>query len=314
MNELDALGLLGVVEPADPRVISAAALAVHDEARREVSEQLDAADEGAPSSARGRRRRVSRRVRIGVAVLGVASAAVAGVVIGIGSSALGPDLPKAFASWRATPTQPLPGQNAAADAQCVAAETHVASNSPRPGQYEGDWRAVLDDTRGTFTLVLMTAASTTSSDFGACLSDLSTPHAPSFLMASHPTPGHPLPGTIGDMAGGGSTALSVEIGQVGAGVTGVSFTLEDGTIVTSTVSGGLYGAWWPLPSQAPTSVTVTSLYGTVTERFPPSGTAVTQIPRGEIGATNSNGTAQPPGAPTSTPAPEPPSAGSTEQS
>lgn len=243
------------------------------------------------------RRWIARhRATVAAGTVGTAAAVVVGVVLGIGSGVVAPNLPEAFASWKATPTTPAPGQLSAADAECVAADNQLATQSPDSSKYQGSWRPVLDDTRSTDTLVLMTAASATSNDFGACLTDVATPNGePVYWGAVNPGRAAAEPGALAGIAIGGNGKLQDAIGEAGPGLTGASFTLPDGTVV-ATVGGGLFAAWWP-STLTPVSVTVTSTYGTVTEQFPAPGTPVGQIPAGEVGPAGT--TTPPPDAPNS---------------
>lgn len=90
-----------------------------------------------------------------------------GAIHAISLTGLGRDTPRAFAGWSATPTK-LTRARAHVDA-CLSEVARAQgmtersgatpSGSPRPSHIPaGGWRAVLVDTRGPFTVVLVTAA------------------------------------------------------------------------------------------------------------------------------------------------------------
>lgn len=300
MNDLEILDALGTVSPADPAVIAAAALALRAEADREGGGDRPWAPTPTGPRPRPARQWIGRH-RLPVAAgsaAGVAAAVATGVVIALA----GPGAPKAFASWTPTPTTPAPGQLSTADAACVAAVSRQAGESGGPfPSGQGSWRPALDDSRGPYTLVLLTAAPGGSSDFGACLAE-STPQGRRILDTSitNPSPTSALPGALAGITFGGDGQLTVATGEAGAGVTEVSFTLSDASVVRTTVEGGLYAAWWPSKA-APVSVEVTTASGSVTERFPAPGTPVGGIPAGEVGPAGT--TAPPAGAGNGSPSP-----------
>lgn len=71
----------------------------------------------------------------------------------------------------------------------------------------------------------------------------------------------------------GADALTTVSGTVGAGVSGVTFELRDGTEVKATVGNGWYLAWWPGSSRhdavLPTAIRVTTATGTVAAPYSP---------------------------------------------
>jgi hypothetical protein len=182
-------------------------------------------------------------------------------------SSTGPGMQYADAAWSQTPTIPAPGQVASAESTCHAQIPVAASQLPVREQFISDpgaWHVVGVDTRGRSTLVGLTATSSTGtntqSDQLVCLVD---GPAPATALKGTPTPEADITQTTtnggpaevpvpapGHIAGGGSGWDAtygnwVAMGRVGAGVTGVTLVLRDGTKVEATVVNGYYMAWWP---------------------------------------------------------------------
>jgi hypothetical protein len=191
------------------------------------------------------------------AVVAVAIAAAANTALG----GVGPATKPALASWSATPTRPASGQLSSADKACVQAETDLSKSSAGGSVFagsEGNWTPVLDDVRGTSTLVILTAPTTTASAEAECLTGPGlNPDVVTSASAPVPTA---APGTISEPTSGGAPSSTSLGGAAGAGVTGVTIILADGTDVTATVANGVYAAWWPGDS-APVSEIVTTASG-----------------------------------------------------
>lgn len=277
---MDALALLeeaGRVEPPDDRVLDAAEFSVLDAARNEQRDQVEPRRRHLLPRTRGR---VVRAVAAGIGVAG-AIAVVAIVVTGFG-----PGTQSAFAGWSATPTAPSPGQVAAANRICIAdanqlsydrqhmilrTGTHPTTTLPSPfGTSEGSWTPVVDDTRGPYTLVVMTIASTIGTQEAACLTGPGRlAEHPTMTTASGTAMPQPLPDAIGTTGWGrgGTGADTVLLGTVGKDVTAVTLTLDNGTTVGATVKNGIYAAWWPGTANPASAVASTATGSTTTHSF-----------------------------------------------
>jgi hypothetical protein len=224
------------------------------------------------------------RLRTGIA-LGGAVGGLAGIsAVAVSLVGLGAGSPPAFASWSATPTTAPASQTAAAEAACIAriptpsslakAEadaTNAGPNSPAKSLQStapAEWHTVLADTRGSYTMLILEA---TPEGRASCLANSSGPAilavGPSGSQAASPPPAGQVEvfsyGTENTPAG--QTYSQIE-GHVGAGVTGVSMTLQDGTNVTATVANGWYLAWWPGTDRA-VAEEVTTAAGTSTQQL-----------------------------------------------
>ena len=169
-----------------------------------------------------------------------AAAAAAATAILLGSSPA-----PAFAGWTASPTAPLPGQLAAAGQDCG-----MSPGTP-----------VLTDTRGPYTASIYADGSTCVEGNGITISANHDGGGTSSIPA----------GTI-QLNGAGQSdsdghALTMVDGPIGAGVTGVTITRSDGSLVHATVKNGWYLAWWPGTEHA-TTAQVASPNGTSTQSFP----------------------------------------------
>jgi hypothetical protein len=170
-----------------------------------------------------RTRRLRTPAAVGVLAAGAAgTAAVAFSLVGGAANA--------FAGWTATPTPPGPGQIATAQLRCD-------GQSPVAGL-----PLVLSDTRGPFTFQIY--ADSTSN--ATCIS------GPTFTGVSGSSGTAPISVPAGQVLVSGShmTArdgqqFSFAEGHTGAGVTGVTLVLDDGSQVQATVGGGWFVAWWP---------------------------------------------------------------------
>jgi hypothetical protein len=187
------------------------------------------------------RRLASRRGLSALGAVGLTgAAAAAGAVILLGSSAA-----PAFAGWTRSPTQPLPGQLAAAQQRCS-----TGSGTP-----------ILTDTRGPYTASIYADGSTCVDGNGIEISSAWGGGATSSIPA----------GTVRLNGAGESDsdghALTMVDGPVGAGVTGVTITRSNGSSVQATVKNGWYLAWWPGTARAVTAQ-VASAGGTSTQSFP----------------------------------------------
>ena len=171
----------------------------------------------------------TRRLRPPLAIGALTTAAGAGTVAVIVSLTAGAS--NAFAGWTPTPTTPSPGQLANAQASCEGGKSPIAGLPLK-----------LADTRGPFTFSVY--ASDTSS--ATCIS------GPSFTAVSGSMASAPVNVPSGQVVlssehqtNRSGQAYSFAEGRTGAGVSGVTLTLDDGTKVQATVGGGWFVAWWP---------------------------------------------------------------------
>lgn len=216
------------------------------------------------------------QIAIGAVVAaGAAAAAIAVVDLGAGT-------PEAFAGWKASPTPAAAGQVSSAEAAC---QQRLAAAPAPPGGAQaalGDLTPVLTDTRGPFTFVVLANANASAT----CI------NGPSFTSASEsgsPTPVTVPAGKIELMARtaeGDGQSYSFADGHTGAGVTGVTLVLADGTKVQTTVDNGWFVAWWPGTSNV-TSAEVTTAAGTATQ--PINEPAVPPCPAGATCGSASGG-------------------------
>jgi hypothetical protein len=194
-----------------------------------------------------RTRRLRPPLAIGAFATAAGTAGAVAVVISLSAGAS-----NAFAGWTPAPTPPAPGQLAAARASCKASQSPISGLPLK-----------LADTRGPFTFSIY-ADSTSSaacikgpsfiSVSGSMASDAVTVPADEVLLStSHQT----------DRGGDG---FSFADGRTGAGVSGVTLTLDDGMNVQATVGGGWFVAWWPGGHQIK-AAELTTPTGTVTQTF-----------------------------------------------
>jgi hypothetical protein len=192
-----------------------------------------------------RTRRLRPPVAIGALAAAAGTAGAAAIVISLSAGAS-----NAFAGWTPTPTRPAPDQLAAASADC---QTH----SPVAGL-----PLKLTDTRGPFTFSVYADANSSSTcingpSFTAVSSNSTS--APITVPAGHIL----LSSAHGSNRGGG---YSWADGRTGDGVGAVTLTLDDGTNVQATVSGGWFVAWWP-GTHGVKSAVITTPAGTTTQTF-----------------------------------------------
>jgi hypothetical protein len=243
----------------------------------------------------------TRTYRIRVAI-GVGSAAVLAAVVTLVAGVFAPGVSSEFASWTPTPTRAHAGQVAPAEAACTEAVTSLARqpgtrNATSPF-IEGstDWKPVVVDERGAFTLVAFAASYGSVKNEATCLTGGSAWRAgPQLTLTSRngstiiqvggvgravgsrvsgrgSSFASSSPATVGTVSGPtvdwvSSSNDEVALGEVGAGVTSVSLTLSNETVVATTVSNGYYAAWWPGYSPV-RSTSFTTAQGTSTVTYP----------------------------------------------
>jgi hypothetical protein len=188
----------------------------------------------------------TRRLKPPIALGSIATAGgIAGVVIALTSGAS-----TAFAGWKAQPTAPSPQQIALAQASCASRQSPI-SGLP----------LVLSDTRGPFTFQVYANDHASAS----CITGPSfTSIAGSFSSAAVTVPAGKIQASVAHTTTRDGNAYAFSEGRTGAGVTGVTFDLSDGTKVTATVQNGWYVAWWPGARQAK-AAEVTTASGTTTQ-------------------------------------------------
>jgi hypothetical protein len=230
---------------------------------------------------RPRARALRPRVAIGAsAALAVTAGAVVALV-GLGAGAS-----PAFAGWTATPTAPASGETAGALAQCTAQLAGLGA--PQSSIPSGGWQAVLTDTRGPFTAMILSTGSASATCFSG----------PSFTTVAANAEGsggsqHAL--SVGSASGTGQSSMSrlglaaassgpisqasqahlttaggelytFVQGQVDDGVSAVTLVLADGSDVQATVADGSFVAWWPGATDT-TSAQVTTASGASTQQL-----------------------------------------------
>lgn len=181
----------------------------------------------------------------------------------------------AFAGWTARPTPAPSGQVAAAKRTCIAdttsTSTQAGTSQPTP---EATWTPVVSDTRGPYTLVVMTAPTTTGTERAVCLtSSRPTTGLPELFTLSGslgPTPAPDAVGQegLGQNAGGADTVF---VAVAGRDVASVSLTLSDGKTVEATLANGTCAAWWPGSASIRSIVARGTTGGTFTQTFRSSG-------------------------------------------
>jgi hypothetical protein len=204
----------------------------------------------------------------------------------------------AFAGWSATPTPASSAQLAADQAACQA--DLAANTTPAPfstSQITG-WRAVLTDTRGPFSYLIMQSGDyhaacfsgpgfTRLGEYGYAIDSsqrAGTDQAPANSIVTE-SAGTSLLGANGQPYNGsgpmGSAYGEID-GSTGPGVTAVTLVLSDGTDVQATTSSGWFAAWWPGKQTAPEAQLTTSTGEVTQQLLTASGT-----PYGQAGPANS---------------------------
>jgi hypothetical protein len=209
----------------------------------------------------------TRRLNPPIAIGSLATiAGTTGVVLAL--SATGAT--SAFAGWRATPTKPAPGQLALAQMNC--------NQTGLP--------LVLSDVRGPFTFQVYandrsSSVCTTGPNFRSVAASTSS--------VAVTVPSGQIDASLANSVNRRGDAYAFADGRVGAGVTGVTFNLSDGTTVTATVQNGWYVAWWPGAALAKTA-TVTTASGTTTQPIHESSPCGTNLcTGGSSGFSSSSG-------------------------
>ena len=215
-----------------------------------------------------------RTIALACVVIGLAAAGSTVSIVGLGAG-----VQPAFAGWAASPTTPAAGQVAAAESACL---TRVRSSADAPPAAAGvpspvreslskiapdAWRAVLVDTRGPYTAMILEAP---NEGQASCFSG---PTPASTFVGVGPASGESdVPTGQIDVTSSGSLRVvngdvySQADGRVGSGVTSVTIVLADGSRVTATSAGGRFLAWWP-GSEAASKAEVAATTGTSTQNI-----------------------------------------------
>ncbi len=203
-------------------------------------------------------RRTRRFVLTGV---GGGAVAAAALVAGL----LGPWATPAFAGWSSQPTTPSSDQLGAAQSSCAALAQNFATISN--GTASATLPPIsLSDARGPYTLILYGASSpalcvsgngfTSLQENGASIGTASSGASANSQFGSNVFTSNrrvddavpPPSGAVVNLAytaSGGGQSFSVAVGAVGSQVTEATLQLSDGSSVVTTVSSGLFAAWWP---------------------------------------------------------------------
>ena len=206
------------------------------------------------------RSRTRRRVLAASGAVGASGVAAAIGLVGIGST-------PAFAGWTSAPTAPAAGQTAAAETGCqntLSAANPGQSSKPGVGAVSAN-SPQLVDTRGPFTFLLLMG----TNDAILRLSGPSFTSIGGTSSFDAAAPGSISLGRVSFTARE-RQAYTLAEGAVGAGVTGVTLELSDGSQVVTTTSNGAFGAWWP-GSIGIASAQVTSVSGTARQPLNVSG-------------------------------------------
>jgi hypothetical protein len=210
--------------------------------------------------------------------------AVVTAVVTVTLGVFGPGVQNAFASWTPTPTAHTAAQDSAAESACAQSITYLAQQDntspalPNVTVGPGGLNPVVEDIRGDFTLVVFAGTAGSAGAQASCLTGgTSWPAGPqvtvsarngdsamisvggmgvgksgtgSFTVSGSNTNVSstvPAAGQAGPASGNWNSVSNdhVAFGLVGAGVTGVTLHLSDGTSVVTTVANGYYAAWWP---------------------------------------------------------------------
>ena len=186
------------------------------------------------------------------ALAAAAAALAAGAILALSLIGPGNDTPRAFAGWTAAPTAAASNQINRARSLCRSDLARMG-HLQRPGlpTVPGEaWHAVLVDTRGPYTLILFEAGNGRATS--VCFSGSRHQGSLGAAIGARP-PARVAPGRVTyDSSGGGITPrdegsreFSHVVGRTGAGVTGVTIRLNNGTRVTASRAKGWFLAWWP---------------------------------------------------------------------
>jgi hypothetical protein len=210
-------------------------------------------------------------------------------VVGLAASAS-----PAFAGWTSTPTAPANGETVGALAACTA--QLAGAGGGQSGVPTTGWQAVLTDTRGPFTAMILRDGGASATCFsGPSFTTVSADSSQGAAGSQHVLSGSQNVLSVGSGSGAGQSTTSVMgrgdsnvgpisqasqahlatgggqpytfvQGQLDAGVTAVTLVRSDGSSVQATVSDGSFVAWWPSSADA-SSAQVASASGMTTQQL-----------------------------------------------
>jgi hypothetical protein len=265
------------------------------ELRSALAQRADEVPRDAGQRVRGHEYRPrSRSVRSPVAAGALAVAAAAAVAVFV--VGLGTGTPEAFAGWSATPTHAPEHQVSSAESGCLqrlASEPtppNAPAGAPQPLSTAG-LSPVLTDTRGPFTFVIFASDSASASCItGPSFTSLNRAGSSQSIV----TPAGQIQLSQASNTARSGAAYSFAEGRTGAGVTGVTLLLADGTHIQATAENGWFVAWWPGAS-AVTDAQVATAQGTTTQHInaasPPPCAAGATCSSGSSAAGSSRGSA-----------------------
>lgn len=195
--------------------------------------------------------------RRAVLAAGGLAASVGAVAATVSIVGLGTGTQPALAGWSASPTKAASGETASAEATCIGQISAPAAKSPA-----GPWSTVLTDTRGAYTVMIFQ----NERDWASCFAGYPDGATGGATGGIPPLPPAGQIKLIG-LANGPAQPYTLIYGRVGAGVSGVTLPLGDGTRVTATVEHGCFAAWWPGDELARTAELSTE-NGTVAQPLP----------------------------------------------
>lgn len=228
-------------------------------------EWIDSRESALVETLSQRRRRPMKWVALAGASGVAASVATLGLVGGSPQSA--------FAGWSATPTPPAAGQLTSAISDCQAGLAQIPSNV-NDGENPSSLMPELTDVRGPYTV---TVFGQEGQDELVCIAAPSGASLRWIGASSAPvSPGAIAVDRISYGARDGESYMLV-VGRTGAGVTGVTLSLGDGSQVTATNGNGVFVAWWP-GSQNISSAAVATATSVTTQTLNLTGSGISSVP------------------------------------
>ena len=186
------------------------------------------------------------------ALAAAAAILAAGAILAVSLIGPGNDTPRAFAGWTAAPTAATSDQVSTAVSSCQSMLTRMSHLRGRswPIGASAAWHTVLLDTRGPYTLMLFEAGNGRATS--ACFTGSHGQNSLGAGIGARPPAPVPAGRVMYQMSGStstprveGSRQFSYVVGRTGAGVTGVTIRLNNGTGVTASRAKGWFLAWWP---------------------------------------------------------------------
>ena len=219
--------------------------------------------------------------------LALGAGAAAGVAVVLTAASLLTGTATTFAGWTAVPTNAgIP--SAAADATCRA--QLAMTRGPLDMSIGTNWQIMLTDARGPFTWLIYESADASASCLagpslvaisgqsggsgGFAVGSVSaggtgSAGGSSFSMSGQAADTRtPAAGSVQvsteHLVTSGGQPYSAADGRIGAGVSGVTLVLSDGSHVEATVANGWFAGWWPSTLDA-TAIQLTTAAGVTTQ-------------------------------------------------